>query len=64
MNSNERYTPPTLDELRQMEEKLREATAEAQKEMGEGKTTPAVFEELRGKYFMAKQAREDFERSN
>ncbi len=61
MNQNEQFKEPTLKELQQAEEALRVATAEAQSDFEQGKTTEAVFEELRAGYFLAKQAREDFQ---
>jgi len=61
MNQNEQIKEFTLGELQQAEEALRVATAEAQSDLEQGRTTEAVFEDLRGRYFVAKQAREDFE---
>lgn len=61
MNQNEQNKEFTLDELQQAEEALRAATAGAQSDLEKGKTTEVVFEDLRARYFIAKQAREDFQ---
>ncbi len=58
------HTPLILGQLIANEEVLRQATADAERDMQEGKTTEAVFDVLRGEYFVAKQAREDFEKNS
>ncbi len=61
MENIEHNSTITLKQLQKQEEALRRATGDAQRDLGEGKTTEAVFEDLHQKYLVAKQAREDFE---
>lgn len=61
MENIEQSHPVTLQYLQENEEALRKATEEAQNDLEKGKTTEAVFEDLRDRYFVAKQAREDFQ---
>ncbi len=51
-----------LEELRQNEEDYRRALADAMKPIAEGGATEAVTEDLRDRYYIAKQEREDFEK--
>ncbi|OGZ06551.1 MAG: hypothetical protein A3C93_06045 [Candidatus Lloydbacteria bacterium RIFCSPHIGHO2_02_FULL_54_17] len=60
MTKETRNTEPTLQELEEQEEICRKATAEAERDLEEGRTTEAVFEDLRTRYFLAKQAVRDF----
>lgn len=61
METFEQNNTGTLARLQEQEELLRVATEKAQSDFEQGKTTEAVFEDLRDRYFVAKQAREDFE---
>ena len=51
-----------LEELRQNEESHRRAVADAMKPIAEGGAQEAVIEDLRDGYYIAKQARENFEK--
>lgn len=61
MNNSEQNEGSTIRELIEHEESLQKATEEAQDDLAQGKTTEAVFEDLQARYFIAKQAREDFQ---
>lgn len=61
MENIEQENTVTLEQLQEQEEALRKATEDAQNDLEQGKTTEVVFEDLRARYFLAKQAREDFE---
>lgn len=56
--------PLTLEQLIANEEALHQATAVAEADLQEGRTTEAVLGVLRGEYFVAKHAREDFEKNS
>lgn len=53
-----------LKELKGVEEELRQAVEGAMKSVAEGGATEAVVDDLRGGYYAAKQAREEFEKAN
>ena len=55
---------PTLEALRQTEENLKHALEEAMKPVEEGGATESVQDDLRGRYCVAKQAREESENAD
>ena len=60
-HSIQNQEPVTLESLQRDEEVLRMALEEATKPVGDGGATEAVQEDLRTRYFLAKQSREDFQ---
>ncbi len=52
-----------LENLRQIEELSKKTLEDAMKPIEEGGATESVIEDLRTRYYLAKQEREDFEKS-
>lgn len=50
-----------VEQLKDTEEELRIAMVQATEDLERGQITEVVFDDLRSRYFIAKQEREDFE---